>query len=287
MTERIAIVTDSVACIPQEMVKQYGIKIVPIQLIIEDKAYRDGIDITPDEFYNRLRRASKPPTSAGAVPGAFIEVFRKVSRRADFILCITISAKFSGMYNSAREAGNVLKETLKGVEIELFDSGTAAAAQGLIVLAAALAAVAGKSRAEVISVANKVSQKVYLLGILDELNYLAKSGRIPKVAAMAGYMLSIKPIFALKDGEAYPVANSRSIPSGLTRILEIVAEETKKGKPLHIAVMHADALEQATSLKDRIAARFDCTELFITEFTPVMGAHTGPGVIAVAYYNEE
>lgn len=287
MKKPVAIVTDSVACIPAELVREYNIEIVPISLILDKKEYRDGIDITATEFYRFLRQTGKTPTSAGALPGVFVQAFQKVSRSADHIFCVTISHKFSGMYDSALKARDIVKDILPGVKIEIFDSGTAAAAQGFVVLAAARAAAAGENLPEVLVSARHVAKNVRLLGMLDTMKYLAKSGRVPKAVVLAGSVLKIKPVFALQDGEVFPVANSRSANGAITRIVNNMASCLSKDKPIHAAVMHADSEERAAALRDRIAGQFDCLELFITEFTPVIGAYAGPGVLAVAYYCED
>ena len=283
--KKVAIVTDTTACITKEQVEKYGIEVVPVNFIFGDKVYRDGIDMTPTEFYTRLRQAKKLPTTSGSLPDPFLEAYRKAIPKADSILCITLAARLSGMFNSARMAKEMAKETLPDVEIEVLDCGTAAAAQGLIVLATARAAAQGKDLAEVMATAKSVMQRVHLFATLDTLYYLVKGGRVPKAAALAGSLLKIKPIFTINGGDAHPVTNARTMRSAIHRILKIIEEKVVKGQPLHIAVMHADALDKALDIKKRIASHFDCNELFITEFTPVMGVHTGPGLIGVAFYS--
>ena len=285
MANKVAIVTDTTACIPREQVEQYAIELVPIDVIFGDKVYRDGIDITPAEFYALLKQADTLPTTSGSLPGPFVEAYRKASQRASSILCITISAKFSGMFNSAQLAIEMTKEDLTGVVIEVLECTTAAVGQGLVVLAAAKAAASGKSLAEVVDTARSVMQRVNLFATLDTLHYLVKGGRVPKAAALASSLLKIKPIFTVSDGEAHPVTNVRTNPGAMKRLLKIMGQKVVKGQPLHVAVMHADALDRAIAFRNQISSRFDCAELFITEFTPVMGVHTGPGVIGVAFYS--
>ncbi|MBE9512991.1 MAG: DegV family protein [Chloroflexi bacterium] len=285
MANKVAIVTDTTACIPREQVEQYAIELVPIDVIFGDKVYRDGIDITPAEFYALLKQADTLPTTSGSLPGPFVEAYRKASQRASSILCITISAKFSGMFNSAQLAIEMTKEDLTGVVIEVLECTTAAVGQGLVVLAAAKAAASGKNLAEVVDTARSVMQRVNLFATLDTLHYLVKGGRVPKAAALASSLLKIKPIFTVSDGEAHPVTNVRTNPGAMKRLLKIMGQKVVKGQPLHAAVMHADALDRAIAFRNQISSRFDCAELFITEFTPVMGVHTGPGVIGVAFYS--
>lgn len=258
-----------------------------MEFIFGDKAYRDGIDMSPDEFYTRLRWAEKQPTTSGSSPGPFLEAYRRASQQASRILCITIPSKLSGMFNSAQLAKETAKKTIPGVIIEIIDCRTAAVGQGLVVLAAARVAEVGKSLAEVVATTRRVMERVSLFATLGTLHYLVKGGRVPKAAELASSLLQIKPIFSINDGNAFPVTNARTYDGAIKRILKMMERNVVKGKPLYVAVMHADALERAVAIKQEIAARFDCTELFITEFTPVMGVHTGPGVVGVAFYNED
>jgi len=285
MGNKVAIVTDTTACIPKEQVDRYGIEVVPVVFIFGDKSYRDGIDMSPAELYAQLRQVKKLPTTSGCLPEIYLEAYRKASQRASSILCITIPSKFSGMFNSAQLAKKMAKETLPDVAIEVVDCVTAAAAQGLVVLAAARAAASGKSLTKVVGVTKSVMQRVNLLATLDTLKYLVKGGRVPKAAALVGSLLRIKPIFTISEGEARPVANGRTNAGATKRLLKIMEQKIIDGQPLHIAVMHADAPDRAKKLADKISSQFDCAELFITEFTPVMGVHTGPGVIGIAFYN--
>lgn len=284
--QKVAIVTDSVACIPRELIEKYDIEVVPIQLIFGEKAYRDGIDISPTEFYALLRQAEKLPTTAGAVPGAHLEAYRNASQRANNILCITVTAKLSGMFNAAQQAMEIAKEELPNVVIELLDSETAAAAEGFVALAAARAAASGKSLSEVIETAKRVIPQMNFFAALDTLYYLVKGGRAPKIGALAASLLKIKPVITIKEGEVHPAGNPRATDGAMKHMLKIMDEKVVKGQPLHVAVSHADDLKNAVKLRDEVSSRFDCAELLITEFTPVMGAHTGPGVIGVAFYSE-
>ncbi len=282
----VAIVTDTTACVPAAQVAEYGIEVVPVQLIFEDKTYRDGIDMTPAEFYARLRQAKKMPTSASSSPTPYLEAYRHAAQKARSILCITEPAKFSAMYSSARLAMETAKKTLKNLAIEVLECTTAAAGQGLVVLAAARAAALDKPLAEVKEVARNIMSKVHLFATLDTLHYLAKSGRVPQAAHLVNSLLSIKPVFSLDHADAHTVALPRTMKSALERMLKLMDKVVAGGQALHVAVMHADALEPATAFQERIAARFDCHEIFLTEFTPVMGVHTGPGLIGVAFYGE-
>ncbi len=285
MIDKVAIVTDTTACIPKEQVEKYGIEVVPIELVFGNKVYRDGIDISPTEFYALLRQAEKLPTTAGCLPGPYLEAYRKASEEATGILCIAESSKFSGMFNSARVAIEMAKKDTPNVAIEVLECSTAAAGMGLVTLAAARAAAKGENLAEVVGTARGVMRRVSLFATLDTLHYLVKGGRVPKAAGLVNSFLQIKPVFTVSEGDAHTVALPRSTPGAMKCILKLMGQRVIKGQPLHVAVMHADVLNEAIALRNRVSSQFDCTELFITEFTPVMGVHTGPGVIGVAFYS--
>ncbi len=284
--KKVAIVTDTTACVPREQVAKYDIEVVPVQLIFEDKTYRDGIDITPTEFYSRLRKTKKMPTTSSSSPNPYFEAYRNASRRAQSILCLTEPAKFSAMVNSAQVAVDMAKNSLRNVSIEVLECTTAAAGQGLVALAAARNAALDKPLQEVIEFTKGIMSRVNLFATLDTLQYLVKSGRVPQAAALVNSILNIKPIFTLNHKDAHTVALPRTMKSALDRMLKLMHSSVSKEQPLHVAVMHADALEKAASFKNRISSQFNCEEIFITEFTPVMGVHTGPGLIGVAFYGE-
>jgi DegV family protein with EDD domain len=284
---KVAIVTDTTACVPQEQVTRYDIEVVPVQLIFEDRTYRDGIDISPSEFYALLRQAEKTPTTSASSPNPYLEAYLKASQKAPSILCLTEPSRFSAMFDSARVARDTAIKTLQNVVIEVLECSTAAAGQGLVTLAAARAATLGNNLKEVITTANHIMSRVHLFATLDTLHYLAKSGRVPQAAALVNSLLNIKPIFTLNHSDAHTVALPRTMNGAIKRMLKLMATKVVKGQPLHVAVMHADVLEQAIDLKNQILSQFECDEIFITEFTPVMGVHTGPGLIGVAFYSEE
>jgi len=284
--QEVTVVTDTTACVPWEYVAEYKIEVVPVQLIIDDKSYRDGIDITPTEFYAHLRQAKKMPTTSSSSPTPYLEAYRKASQRSGNILCLTEPSKFSAMFDSAQVAADIARDSLPDVTIDVMECTTAAAGQGLVTLAAARTAARNKSLNEVKEATHSVMSRVNLLATLDTLQYLARSGRVPQAAAMVNNILNIKPVFTLNHSDAHTVALPRTMKSATKRMLKLMEPMVKRGQPLYVAVMHADAMEQAVSFKEKITAQFECEEIFITEFTPVMGVHTGPGLIGVAFYNE-
>ncbi len=285
--QTVVIVTDTTACIPDKFIKDLGIIVVPIELVIDGKVYHDGVDITPKEFYKRLKTTRSIPTTSGSLPGPYIEAFKKARECDGSIVCITEPPHYSGMNNSAKLATEKTLALYPDLSIEVIGSSTVAAGLGLVAIAAARAAREGKSLAEVIAIVEDVMSRVRLYAMLDTLYYLIKGGRVPKVAGLANSVLHIKPVFTIDDGEAHTIALPRTTESAMKHILLWLDKKVVKNKPLHVALMHADASQKAAELREKIKKHCQPQEMFTTEFTPVMGAHTGPGVFGVAFYSEK
>jgi len=286
MVDKVAIVADSTSCLTKEFVKQYGITIAPIPISFQGKIYRDWVDITPTEAYELFLKDPESFKTAGASPGIFLEAYRQASKRAKNILCVTLSAKLSGAYDAAKQAIEEAKKELPQITIEAVDSKTVTASEGFVALAAARAAEAGKNLAEVVKAAEEMRDKVTFLALLDTIRHVYRTGRIPKIAAMAGSVLSIKPILTSSGGLVKFAGAVRSRAHGIEKMLKIMRDRVGQS-PAHVAVMHAFAPDEAEKLKEKIASEFNCAELWITEFSPVMGYATGTGTLGLAFYRED
>ena len=286
MKRKVAIVADSIACLTRELVEQYGIKIAPISLYFGDRVYKDWVDITPDEAYELFLKDPESFKTSGINPGDCLEAYREASKQAKSILCITLSAKLSVAYQSALEAKERAKVELPQTSIEVLDSQTVTAAEGFVVLAAARAAEEGKNLAEVVKVAGEMRDRVTFLAFLDTIRHVYRTGRIPKIAAQAGSMLNIKPILTSSSGLVRFIGAVRSREQGIEKLLKIMRDKVGQN-PVHVAVMHAYVLEEAEGLKERVSSEFNCAELWITGFSPVMGYATGTGTLGLAFYKED
>jgi DegV family protein with EDD domain len=263
-------------------VRNYSITVVPITVIIEERAYRNGVDLTPQEFYQILRKTKSVPTTSHPTVGAFLQTYRDLAKQADGIVSIHVSYKLSGIFSSATHAAHMLPDT----PIQVIDSGTATSAMGFIVREAARAAAAGKSLGEVVQVAQAMIPRVKVVAMLDTLQYLKRSGRVPAVTAMASSLLNIKPILSLGGGEVRLLAKTRTRARAMAKMIALMQEMVSSYESVHVAVMEADARPQAELLAQEVERKFNCAELHIAEFTPVMGAHSGPGVLGLAFYGE-
>jgi DegV family protein with EDD domain len=282
---KVAVVSDSTCCLPPEIVDKYDISIVPLAIIYDGKSYRDGIDITPNEVYKIMRRKENLPTTSTASAGDFLNAYRQLSQKADSILCITLTSLQSKTFEAALAAKEIAKEEMPGTTVEVFDSRSVAAALGFIVREAAKVASQGADLADAIESARKMMGKVNFVAMLDTLYYLARLGRIAKAAAWAGSVLDMKPVLEHNPavGETMPVARPRTKRRAVERMLRIMTERIGDSR-VHVMVQHADELEEAKKLAAEIESRFKCVEMSITEFTPVMGVHTGPGLLAIGFY---
>ncbi len=282
---KVAVVTDSTSCLPPEIVKEYDIQVVPLYILYKGKSYRDGVDMTVEEVYKIMRRKEDLPTTATAAVGDFLEAFREAAKKAESVLCITLTSILSKTFEAATAAKNLAKEELPRTVIEVFDSRAVGGALGFIVIEAAKVAKAGGSLSAALEAAKKIMGKVKLYAMLDTLYYLARLGRIGKAAAWAGSLLDMKPILkhSPEHDEAMPVARPRTKRKAIEYLLQLLRCGVGD-LGLHINIHHADDLEGAKILADKVKSEFNCTEVYITEFTPLMGVHAGPGVLGFSFY---
>ncbi len=283
--QKVAIATDSVACLTRELVEQYGIEIIPINFYAGGKLYKDWVDITPSEAYELFLKDPESFKTSAASPEDCLNAYHNASKRAKNILCVTVSAKLSAVSTTAQEAKELAKTELPQTSIEVLNSETATAAEGFIALAAARAAAAGKDLAEVVSAAKEIRDKVSCVILLDTIRHVYRSGRIPKIASQVGSILNIRPILTIK-GAVHFAGAVRKRKHGIERILQMMRDKVGQS-PVHVAVMHAYAVDEAERLKERVSSEFNCTELWLAEFSPIMGYACGTGTVGLAFYTED
>lgn len=281
-SRQVAIVTDSSASLPDELVEREGIIVVPISVVFDGETCRDGT-LSAAEFYARLKSAKKPMTTSPA-PSEFIEAFKKARDcGAREVLCLIMSSRLSGTFRVAQTAAEMTSEELPGFPVRAVDTGGLAMVHGFAVLAAAEALQSGATAEEAAAAATRVGSRGELVGALDTLRYLARGGRVPWVVHWAAAVLRIKPVLAWRQGEARAVARTRTMGRALDRVVDYVAERAGDGE-LRVAVMHANAPNRAQALMRRMRERLSVGDVMITEFTSGMGVHTGPGFAGLAFY---
>ncbi len=273
----VKIVTDSTADLPEELVKELGITVVPVYVRFGDKVYRDRVDISEDEFYERLTHDPVHPNTTQPTPQDFVDVYQKLSQEADGIVSIHLTGKLSGTCNSALMA----RETVgKECPIEVVDSETLSMALGLVVIAAATAAKAGESMDKIVEAAKQAMPKIRLLFLLDTLEYLKKGGRIGKAKALLGSILKVKPMLTLKDGELVPAGQARTRAKGMDKLVEFVQSAANIQD---LAVVYNTTPDEAQTLAERIGSVFDKEKIRMSRVGPALGVHGGPGAMIVAF----
>ena len=280
--QKVAIVTDSSSCIAGHLAQAYGIEIVPYDLVFEGRVYRDGLD-PPSDFYDLLRGAKRLPTTSAPSPGLYLDAFEAASKRASAVLCITLPSNLSSSHNASQQAVILAEERLPGVHIRSVAAPAVAAGQGLIALEASELAMTGASLDDTAALVQSIAPTVAFYAVLDTLEYLAKGGHVPKAAAWFGDRIGFKPVLTARDGRVERLTQVRSKAKAIERMLTLMADANPAGAPIRAILMHAEAPGEAARFAEKVRERFDCREVLITEFTPVMGAHSGPGVVGIAY----
>ena len=270
----VKVVTDSTADLPQEVVDELDITVVPLTVLFGQDAYKDGVEITRDEFFDRLVNGTILPRTSQPAVGDFVEVYKKLTEQGDEIVSVHISDKLSGTMNSARLA----VQDLPDAKVAIVDSGTAALALGLVAKATAEAAKAGQSHDEVAAVARSAAEKTDVFFVVDTLEYLQKGGRIGKAAALIGGLLSIKPILTVVDGEVHPHVKVRTRAKAVAKLAEIAE---KNGPYAEVGIIHEARGEAVDTLFEQLEPLSD-RPVVTGKIGAVIGVYTGPGVIGLA-----
>lgn len=272
----VKVVTDSGSDLPPEVAKALGITVVPVYIYFGGEAYRDGVDISPDELYKRLVEGPAYPTTTQPMPVDFANAYKELSEVADGIVSIQLPAKVSGTWNAALQGKEMAK--LK-CPIEVVDSLAVSMGLGLIAMAAAKVAQAGGTMAQVLEETHKAIGQSQLLGLLDTLKYLLAGGRITKTKAMVGTLLNVKPILTIRDGELIQAGMARSYAKGMDKLVEF-AKSFPKVKD--VAIVHSTVPAEAKSLKERIAAVVAEERIHMARLGAGLGVHGGPGTLILA-----
>jgi DegV family protein with EDD domain len=272
----VKIVTDSVSDISPAIADELGITVIPLNVVFGNEIYRDGVDLTTDEFYQRLERSQTLPTTSTPPIQAFIELYDRLAEEADEILVITISRKLSATGEAALKA---IESMEKKCRVEVLDSRLAVMAEGLLVIVAAKAARAGASLDEIVKLADNNIPRTEMRMAFDTLEYLKRGGRIGKAKALMSSMLKINPIIGLKDGETFPFGKERSRVKAIDHLYNFIAGYSKIDE---LAVEDATTPAETDSLLERLGNVYPRERIYRSKVSPVIGANVGPHVIGVA-----
>ena len=278
---KIAIVTDSTANLPQDLLQKYNITVTPQVLIWGDQTYEDGVDITPDEFYKRLKTAKVLPTTSQVSPASMQRAFQPLVDRGFEVLGIFVSAKLSGTIQSALQAREMMGST--GEKVTIADSQSVAMAMGFQVLEAARALENGATLKEVVAIVENGHKHTGVYFAVDTLEFLHRGGRIGGAQRFIGSVLNMKPILAIQGGRVEGIERIRTKAKAHDRVLELIAEQVKGKSNIRLATLHAHAAEDAKALLVRATEVLKPVETLFTEVSPVVGNHAGPGTVGLAY----
>ncbi len=277
----VRVVTDSTADLPPALAEELGITVVPLNVHFGSQLYKDGVDITADQFYTRLVASETLPTTSQPSVGEFLETYRALSEDADGIVSVHISGKLSGTLNSADQAKQEIGD---GARVETVDSMQGSLGLAMVAIAAARAAQAGGDVDAVVSATRDSIPRARFFGLLDTLRYLEKGGRIGKAQAFMGSLLHIKPLLTVRDGEVHPLERARNRAKGTQRLYDLANEHA----PLaDLAVAYTTTPDEARALADRLRPLHPTGDVFVSQLGPVVGTYLGPQVLGVALLTRE
>ena len=277
---KIALVTDSTASLPKDLTEKYNLIVAPQILLWGDETFEDGVNITPSEFYTRIKKASVMPSTTQVTVAKFLEIYQQLLDQDYQILSILISSKLSGTVNSAIQAKSMLPPD---APIEIVDSNSTAMAMGFHLLTVARAIKQGASLSECVELAKKASQHTGIFFAVDTLEFLHRGGRIGGATRFMGTVLNFKPILELRDGRVEPIERVRTRRKSLDRIVELAIEQIGGRTPVRLSSLHANAPEDAKLVLEEASAKLNPIESVYSEVSPVVGVHAGPGVVGLVY----
>jgi DegV family protein with EDD domain len=290
MMKRVAVMTDTVASVPPNIAREYGIKVIPFHVIMDGKSYIET-EIDKDQFYGRLRQKENLPTTSAPSVGEYLEAYQELSQRAEAILHISMTSRFTMAYGAATAAKELARERLPKTTTEIVDSQTVESSELLIVLEAARAAQQGKSLDEVIQIVNNMIPRVNQLSTRDTLFYLDRLGRIFEAKSWAeaeskNSFRAIVEIDASTGGITKPVARAKTKTQIMNKMVSIAGERAG-GKKLHAAIAHANAPRDAERLKQLVLAQLQCDEFYVVDVPPVAATQNGQGLIEFGFYSSD
>jgi len=279
---KIAVVTDSTAYIPENLLKKYHIHTVPLSVVFGEETFREEIDISTEGFYQKVKDSKDLPSTSQPAIGTFIELFEELAKSHDAIISVHLSKKLSGTYDAALSAGEMVKNS----NVHAYDSGLSAMPQGFYAIAAAEMAQEGKTVEEILAKLDDMKNKTRSYFMVDDLSHLQRGGRLSNAQAILGSLLNIKPVLHLVDGQIVPFEKIRTRKKAIKRIMGMLEEDAKGGKIKRVVFIHANNEQAAITLRDSFTEKYSDIETILSYFGPVIGTHLGEGSIGVSWYTE-
>lgn len=279
---KIAVVTDSTAYIPVEIVKKRNIHVVPLSVNFGDETYSEDVDITSEQFYKKLQEEKTLPTTSQPAIGAFIELYEKLEKSFDIVISIHLSKKFSGTFEAAKSAGNMMER----LKVYAYDSEKSAMPQGFYVIRAAELAEEGKDIETIISHLDRMKENTRAYFMVEDLSHLQRGGRLSGAQALLGSLLNIKPILHIEEGVIEPFEKVRTRKRAINRIMGMLHDDVETKRVKRVVFIHANKESAAIQLRDEFEAKYPHIETLISHFGPVIGTHLGEGSLGVSWYKE-
>ncbi|MCM3410126.1 DegV family protein [Metabacillus litoralis] len=279
---KTAIVTDSTAYIPQHIRESHDIHMIPLSVNFGNETYQEEIEITSQQFFEKMRDQQELPTTSQPSIGMFVELFARLSKEYDAVISIHLSSGISGTYNGAATSGDMVEN----IEVYPFDTEVSAMVQGFYALEAAEMAQAGKSPTDIMARLEEMKKTMSAYIMVDDLTNLQKGGRLSGAAALIGSLLQVKPILHFDNKVIVPYEKVRTKKKALNRVFDLLHEDAKDNEPMRVVVIHANRPEEAEKMKEELQEKYKNIECMVSYFGPVVGTHLGEGAIGIGWYKK-
>ncbi|GBF10528.1 DegV family protein [Tepidibacillus sp. HK-1] len=280
---KIAVVTDSTAYLTKDIIEKYHIHVVPLAINFGTRSYREGLDLSTEDFYDMLKVEQELPTTSQPAIGDFVKLYEELAKEYDEAIAIHLSSGISGTMNTSLAAANMVE----GIHVEVIDSEIACYAQGFMVIEAAQMVTEGKKLEEIKSRIEWIVKNIKAYFVVDDLSHLHRGGRLNAAQMIVGSILKIKPIIYFQDKKLEPFEKVRTKKKAFERILQLLDGDLKNGGKFKVSVIQGNVIEEAEELLNKIKETYSNVEVNISDFGPVIGAHTGPGTIGITWYRVE
>jgi DegV family protein with EDD domain len=280
----VGVLTDTTASIPEELVQELGIEVVPYYINLGLDTMRDMVDLKPREFAEWLKGATKLPTTSNPAPGDYLKGLRHLAERAKEIVVLTMTSRGSGAYQSCLAAVDLFREPFPEFRVEVVDTLQVAMSQGWAAIESARVAMAGLGLDEAVQRARQVAQQGMMIQTADTLRYLYMGGRIGRAKHLVGSLLNIKPLIGMQDGIIVALGTARSRLKAYRQMVELMTQRVGEGARIKVAFTHVAAREQVERLQALVMGRFECAEVIVTELSPALTVHTGPGTVGLSFF---
>lgn len=279
---KIAVVTDSTAYIPEDLLKKHQIHVLHLSVIFGNESYREGIDLTTENFYKKVRKEKKLPTTSQPAIGVFVDLYEKLAKDYDVVISIHLSSKLSGTYDAAKTASSMVRD----IKVIPYDSEHSAMPQGYYVLEAAKLAEQGESAEEIIDQLDIMKTKLRAYFMVDDLSHLQRGGRLTGAQALLGSILNIKPILHVVDGVVVPFEKIRTRKKAMNRIISMLEEDIATRGVKRATFIHGNSEAQIKKIHDRFKKKHPEIETVFSYFGPVVGTHLGEGALGILWHVE-